>query len=391
MSRIPLTYSIRNLFTRKLTTALTVMGVALVVFVFSAVLMLAHGLERTLVATGYDDNVLFLRKGSDNELTSGITRDLVNVIAALPHIATSSEGKPLVSPEVVVVINLLKIATSDMGNVTVRGIAPEGIQLRPIVNIHQGRMFKFGSREVIVGHSINTRFVGTQVGQTVKFGGDNWTIVGTFDADGTGFDSEIWGDADQLMQAFNRQGAFSSVIARLTDPLEFEHFKEAVESDQRLETLKPEREKDYYERQSYQMAMFIKILGLFVTIIFSVGAMVGAMITMYAAVANRTTEIGTLRALGFQRRSILTAFLLESLFLSFLGGVIGLFIASWLQFFTISTVNFGTFSELAFGFTLSPVIVRDSLIFSLVMGLLGGFLPALQASRLDILSSLRAA
>jgi putative ABC transport system permease protein len=388
---IPLTYIVRNLFTRKLTTALTVVGVSLVVFVFSAVLMLAYGLERTLVASGYDDNVLFLRKGSDNELTSGVTRDLVNVVSALPSIAMSTDGKPLVSPEVVVVINLLKYSTNDMGNVTVRGISPEGMQLRPVVKVHQGRMFRFGSREVIVGHSINTRFVGTQVGQTVKFGGDQWTIVGTFDANGTGYDSEIWGDADQLMQAFNRQGAYSSIIAKLTDPSRFEDFTAAVKSEQRLETLKVEREKDYYERQSHQMALFIRILGLFVTIIFSIGAMVGAMITMYAAVANRTTEIGTLRALGFRRRSILTAFLIESLLISFLGGVLGLFLASWLQFFTISTVNFGTFSELAFGFTLSPAIVQNSLLFALIMGLVGGFFPAVRASRLDILTALRAA
>jgi putative ABC transport system permease protein len=391
MTRIPLIYTIRSLFARRLTTALTITGIALVVFVISAALMLAYGLQQTLVATGYNDNAIFLRKGSDNELTSGITRDLVNVISALPYVARSGDGKPLVSPEVVVIINLLKYSTHDMGNVTVRGVTPEGIQLRPVVRVHEGRMFTFGSREVIVGHSINTRFVGTLVGQTVKFGGDQWTIVGTFDANGTGFDSEIWGDADQLMQAFNRQGAYSSVIARLADPSDFDKFIDAMKSEQRLETLKVERERDYYERQSHQMALLIEVLGWFVTFFFSIGAIVGAMVTMFAAVANRTTEIGTLRALGFQRRSILTAFLIEALLISFCGGLLGLFFASWLQFFTISTVNFQTFSELAFGFDLSPAIVAYSLLFALVLGTIGGFFPALRASRLDILTALRAA
>ncbi|MDH3253117.1 MAG: ABC transporter permease [Ignavibacteria bacterium] len=388
---IPLTYSIRNLSARKLTVALTVTGIALVVFVFSAVLMLAYGLQKTLVATGYDNNVILLRKGSDSELTSGINRDLVNVVTTLPGIATGNDGKPLVSSEVVVIINLLKIATNDMGNVTVRGVSPQGTELRPVVQLREGRMFRFGSREVIVGNSINTRFLGAQIGKTVKFGGDQWTIVGSFDGEGTGFDSEIWGDADQLMQAFNRQGVFSSLTARLDDKSAFDAFRDAMAAEQRLETLKAEPERDYYERQSQVMATFIRILGLIVTIIFSAGAMIGAMITMYAAVANRTVEIGTLRALGFRRRSVLLTFLVESLLLSLIGGAIGLVIASGLQFFTISTVNFGTFAELAFSFSLSPQIIVASLTFSLIMGLVGGFLPAVRAARLNILSALRAA
>jgi putative ABC transport system permease protein len=391
MMNIPLTYSIRNLSSRKLTVTLTVTGIALVVFVFSAVLMLAYGLQKTLVATGYEDNVIILRKGSDNELTSGINRDLVNIVTTLPGIAYAADGKPLTSPEVVVIINLLKIATNDMGNVTVRGVSSHGMEMRPVVRLKEGRMFRFGSREVIVGHSITTRFQGAQIGQTVKFGGDQWTIVGTFDAEGTGFDSEIWGDVDQLAQAFNRQGVFSSITVRLQDKSAFDKFRDAMSTEQRLETLKAEPERQYYERQSQVMATFIRILGLIVTIIFSAGAMIGAMITMYAAVANRTVEIGTLRALGFRRRSVLITFLLESLLLSLIGGAIGLVIASGLQFFTISTVNFGTFSELAFSFSLSPQIVVASLAFSLIMGLVGGFLPAVRAARLNILSALRAA
>ncbi|MBM2845306.1 MAG: transporter rane protein [Bacteroidetes bacterium] len=389
--RIPLTYSIRNLFTRKLTAALTVLGIALVVFVFSAVLMLAYGIEKTLVATGSDDNVIMLRKGSENELSSGIDRDLANTIRTLPQIATGADGKPLMTTEVVVIINLNKIATNDMGNVTVRGVTPQAQALRPVVRLTNGRMFSSGSREVIVGNNISKRFQGAQLGQTIKFGGDLWTIVGVFEAEGTGFESEVWGDVDQLMQAFNRLGAFSSVTVKLKERGEYDALRSTMDADNRLQTVKTEREKEYYERQSRFMAIFIRVLGIFITIGFSLGAIVGAVITMYAAVANRTVEIGTLRALGFQRSSVLFTFLLESIFLSLVGWLVGLVLASGLQFFTISTVNFGTFAELAFSFSLSPMIVAASLVFSLAMGIIGGFFQAVRAARLNILTALRAA
>ena len=388
--KIPFIYTMRNLFTRKLTAALTIGGIALVVFVFAAVLMLAFGVEKTLIATGSDDNVIMLRKGADNELSSGIERDLANTIRALPNVAVGADGKALVSTEVVVIINLMKIATNDMGNVTVRGVSPEVFQLRPVVQLKKGKMFNSNAREVIVGSNISKRFKDAQIGSTMKFGGDLWTIVGVFEANGTGFDSEVWGDVDQLMQAFNRSGAFSSLTVKLRDNSEFDALKNTMAADNRLQTVKVEREKEYYERQSRFFAIFIRVLGLFITIGFSVGAMIGAMITMYAAVANRTIEIGTLRALGFRRRSVLTTFLIESIMLSLIGGAIGLLLASSLQFFTISTVNFSTFSELAFSFALSPQIVAYALIFAVTMGILGGFLPAFRASRLDILSALRA-
>ncbi len=388
--KIPISYSIRNLFTRKVTAFLTILGVALVVFVFAAVLMLAYGVQKTMVSTGSDDNVLMLRKGSDNELTSGVDRELVNTIRTLPEIQVSANGKPLLSSEVVTIINLSKFGTSDMGNVNVRGLSLEAMELRPTVQITNGRMFQTGAREIIVGKNIARRFEGAQMGKQIKFGGGFWTIVGEFEAGGTGFESEIWGDADQVMQALNRSAAFSSVTVRLKDTNSFDALNRSMQADNRLNTIKIEREKEYYERQSRMMAMFIRIMGLLITIGFSVGAMIGAMITMYAAVANRTVEIGTLRALGFPRRSVLTAFLIEAIFLSLIGGGMGLLIASGLQFFTISTVNFGTFSELAFSFALSPDIVVGSLLFAVVMGVAGGFLPALRAARLDILSALRA-
>ncbi len=388
---IPFTYTLRSLFTRKLTVALTILGIALVVFVFAAVLMLAYGVEKTLKSTGYTENVIALRKGSENELTSGVDRDLANTLLALPHIAKDpATGRPVATKEVVTIINLLKFSSNDMGNVTVRGVNQEAMLMRPVVKVVDGKMFSEGSHEVIVGRNIQKRFQGAQLGQSIKISGDSWTIVGVFESGGTGFESEIWGDVELVMGSLNRLGAFSSVTMRLQDNNAFEDFKATLETDNRLQTLKVEREQEYYDRQSRFMAIFIRILGLVITIGFSAGAVIGAMITMYAAVANRTVEIGTLRALGFRRRSIMFAFLMESVLLATIGGVMGLVIASGLQFFTISTMNFGTFVELAFNFSLSPEISIYSLLFSLAMGLVGGFLPAARAARLDILSALRA-
>jgi len=241
-----------------------------------------------------------------------------------------------------------------------------------------------------VGSSISSRFRGAKLGQTLKIGGDEWRITGIFEADGSGFESEVWGDAEQVMQTLNRLSTFSSMTVRLNHIGDFDALQDAMDRDQRFQQIRIEREKEYYERQSQLMATFIRILGLVVTIIFSAGAMIGAMITMYASVANRTVEIGTLRALGFKRRSVLATFLLESIFLSLVGGLVGLLIASGLQFFTISTINFGTFAELAFSFSLSLDIALWALAFSIIMGVIGGFLPAARAARLDIVTALRA-
>lgn len=239
----------------------------------------------------------------------------------------------------------------------------------------------------MAGSSIARRFAGTGVGEQLRFAMRTWTVVGIFDGAGSSFSSEIWGDADQFMQSFRRP-VYSSVIFRLADSSSFPTVKERMEQDPRL-TLEARRETRYYADQSEMMAKFLRILGISLTIIFSLGAVIGAMITMYAAVATRTNEIGTLRALGFQRRSILLAFLLEALFLGLLGGGTGLFLASFLQLVTISTLNFQTFSELAFTFTLTPNIAISSLAFSVVMGFVGGVLPALRAARKNIVESLR--
>lgn len=389
---VPLKYIIGNFTSRRLTTGITVAGIALVVFVFAAVLMMAHGVQQTLVATGSDDNVLISRKSSNGEISSIIDAETANVILTLPQIAKNPEGKPVVSAEPVVVINLTKMGGGGgMSNITVRGVSKEAFNLRPQVKLVDGRMFNFGAREIVVGSSIQKRFEGAKIGDQVKFAGDQWSIVGIFEAGGSGFDSEMWGDALQLLSAFNRGNDVSTMTVRLTGADQFESFKQAFEGDRRLQQFVPKPENKYFEEQSELMAIFIRVLGIFITVIFSVGAMIGALITMYASVANRTVEVGTLRALGFRRRSVMMAFLTESIFLALIGGIVGLVIASFLQFFTISTLNFASFSELAFSFALSTETVIASLIFSVIMGFCGGFLPSIRAARLNIVDSLRSA
>lgn len=385
---IPLYYSFRNLWTRRLTTGLTIAGMALVVFVFAAILMLAEGLQKTLVETGSYDNVVVTRKGSKSEVQSGIERGQASIVEVQPEIAMGPDSRRLIAKEIAVLINLPKRGTDKPSNVVIRGISEVSLKLRPQVKIVEGRLPKPGSSEIMAGQSVAKRFKGGGIGEILRFGMRDWTVVGIFDAGNTGFSSEIWGDADQLMQAFRRP-VYSSVILKLRNSSEFEKLKLRLESDPRL-TVDVLRESKYYEEQSEMMAKFLRILGLSLTIIFSLGAVIGAMITMYAAVANRVSEIGTLRSLGFQRRSILTAFLAESLLLGFIGGCAGLFFASFLQLVTVSTMNFQTFSELAFSFSLTGEIILQSMGFSLIMGFVGGVLPAFRAARMNIVEALRA-
>ena len=384
---IPYYYSFRNLWTRRLTTVLTASGMALVVFVFAATLMLAEGLRKTLVDTGSPDNVVVIRKSANSEVQSGVERPQASIIQSLADVAVGSDGQPLVAKELVVLINLPKRGSSKPANVVIRGVAQSSFQLRPQVRLVDGRLPRSGSAEVMAGTSIAKRFQGGGIGETLRFGMRNWQVVGVFDAGNSGFSSEIWGDVDQLMQAFRRP-VYSSTIFKMRDPSRFDRLKQEIEADPRL-TLEAKRETRFYADQSEAMAKFLRILGLTLTIIFSLGAVIGAMITMYAAVANRITEIGTLRALGFRKGSILGAFILESLFLGLVGGIFGLAGASLMQLVTISTMNWQTFAELAFSFTLTFNIVWKSLLFSIIMGFVGGVLPAFRAARLNIVDALR--
>src|SRR6185295_8656935 len=345
--QIPLKYILRSSTSRRLTTVITVLGIALVVFVFSAVLMMANGVQKTLRSTGSDDNLIVVRKAAMSEIMSILDREAAGIVINLPQVARDAEGRPMSSKEVVAIINLGKLGGEGISNVSVRGVEEPAFQLRPQVRVVQGRMFKWGAREVIAGAGITNRFVGAQIGEKVKFGGDVWTVVGIFESEGSGFDSELWGDLNQIADAFKRS-SLSTVTLRLKDPEDFSSVLAAFAADNRLQYFAAKREKKFFEEQSEMMATFIRILGIFITVIFSTGAMIGAMITMYGSVANRTVEIGTMRALGFYRRSIMLAFLIESIVLSVGGGAVGVGLASILQFFTISTLNLGSFSELAF-------------------------------------------
>lgn len=381
-------YVARNLMVRKLTTLFTAFGMALVVFVFATVLMMAEGLRETLVATGSSGNVIVIGHGATTEVQSSIARDQASIIESITAIASDNSGAKLVSKEPLLLLNLQKRRSGDLANVTARGVTANGLLLRPQAKIIAGRMFRPGSAEIVVGRSIAEAFNHASLGDSLRFALQDWRVVGVFDAEHSGFDSEIWGDAEQMMQVF-RRNAFSSMLFRLVDARQFDAIKAELEGDPRLNvTVKPEIQ--FYAEQSEQMAKFISVLGTAITLIFSIGAIIGASITMYASVANRTGEIGTLRALGFTRRAVLQAFLLEAMLLGGLGGVVGLFAASFMRFVKISTTNVQTFSEIAFNFRLSPEIAINVIVFALLMGLIGGFLPAARASRLNIVDALRA-
>ncbi len=387
--KVPFSYVFRNLWTRKLTTLLTAGGMALVAFVFAAVLMLDAGLNRTMVGTGSIDNVIFIRKGAETEIQSGVTRDQAALVASLPQVARGQDGHPLASKESLVLISLVKTGQDKGSNIVTRGVSPMGFVLRPQVKIVQGRMFRPGSSEIVVGKSIHDEFDGVAIGQKLRFAQNEWLVVGTFDGGKSAFDSEVWGDVEQLMQAFRRTN-YSSVIVKMSSIDNFDVLIKGVADDIRI-ALEGKRERLFYEDQSRALSTFISFLGVFLSVIFSVGAMIGAAITMYSSVAMRTAEIGTLRALGFRQPSILVAFLTESLLLGLVGGLAGLVCAAFLQTITISTMNFQSFSQLAFSFLLTFKIALLTLLFSLVMGFVGGFLPAVKAARMKIVDALRAA
>ncbi|MEO8137770.1 MAG: ABC transporter permease [Betaproteobacteria bacterium] len=385
---IPVFYSVRNLGARKLTTLLTAGGMALVVFVFTAMQMLDAGLKKTLVQTGSPDNMLVIRKGSETEVQSGVSRSQAAIIDSQPGIVRGPDGQPMVSKETVVLINLVKRGSAKPSNVVIRGVGELGLAIRPQAKLTAGRMFAPGTSEIVAGSSIARQFSGAGIGETLRFGQRDWTVVGVFDGGGSGFDSEIWGDVEQLMQAFRRTG-YSSVIARLHSDDDLARISETLENDPRL-TLQAKRETVFYAEQSKMLSDFLSIFGTALSVIFSLGAVIGATITMYASVANRVTEIGTLRALGFGRGAILATFLLEALALGLVSGIAGVALASLMQSVSFSTTNFQSFAELAFNFTLTPQIAAKAIFFACFMGVVGGFLPSVRAARMKIVDALRA-
>ena len=386
MMPLLISYGLRSLFARRLTTGLTVAGLSLVVFVFTAALMLAHGLEVTLVTTGSPENAIILRKGANTEIASGIYRDQARILATQRVVATDQTGQPLALSELVVLMTLQRPDQSRPANVVIRGTAPNAVKIRPMVQMAQGHMWQPGTTEIVVGRQIAERFPQAALKGQIRFAKREWTVVGLFEAGGSGFESEIWGDAETLMAAYGRE-SFSSATLRLQSPELLASLRMAVESDPRL-SLQVKPEQGYYTEKSGMMGMFIRLLGLVLTFIFSVGAILGAAMTMYGTVSQRTAEIGTLKALGFTPRHILTVFTLEALSIGAVAGGLGIGAATLLQSVTISTINWGTFSELAFRFTLSSQITLWAFLFAVTMGLLGGLFPALRAARLPVLAAL---
>jgi len=383
---IPLKYNLRNLMVRRISTLMTIFTIALVVAVFIAVMALASGLNSALVSTGSPENVLVIRENSQTEVQSFVRREAFQIIQTFPGIARDGEGKPMASAEIVVLVNLPRRETGEPTNVTVRGVSAVGFALRPQLKLVEGRMFRPGIGEVVTSRKIAKRFESIGLGDKIQLGRRTWTIVGLFDAGNTAFDSEIWSDVNDVGDAFDRVN-YSSVLVRAESVDLRDRLIDRIASEQRLK-LEVKSEVKYYQEQTSAGAP-IRGLGMFVSIILAVGACFGGMNTMYAAVASRTREIGTMRALGFSRTSILASFVIESLILATIGGVLGCLLALPIHGVATGTMNFRTFSELAFSFRITPDLLITAIIFAEIMGLLGGLLPARLAARLPIIKALR--
>ncbi len=384
---IPISYNIRNLKLRKGLTIMTALGIALTETTAIFIMALLAGLQRAFVTSGDPNNVLVLRKGSEAELSGGFDATAFPVLKNLPGIAKDSHGEPMASGEWVVVIVLPRKGGTGEVNVTVRGMMPDGLEMRPSAKLVQGRWFTPGQREVVVSQSIHKRFLNANVGDSMAFGKGPWQVVGVFDAGGSAYDSEIWGDVNQMAADFDRQGGFSSAYLRATDPVSADALKHRVSDDQRLK-LEGVLEPDYYAKQTSSGAP-IRIIGWIVAIIMAIGSSFAAMNTMYAAVAYRGREIATLRVIGFSKPSILTSFVLESLLLSLLGALVGILLMLPLNGMTTGTSNGLTFSEIVFSLRMTVPVVVTAVGFALIMGLFGGIAPAWHAARRDIIAALR--
>jgi putative ABC transport system permease protein len=386
---IPLSYNLRSLAVRRSTTLATALGMALVVFVFSSVLMLANGLQRTMARTGSADVAVVMRKGADAEVSSYVDASEANVVVAAKEIAADQRGLPAAIGELLVVIALDKLGTEGIGNVAVRGVPDDVMEFRHAVRVVEGRAARAGTDEAIVGAAIRGRFAGLQLGQSVEIGkGRRAEIVGVFTDEGSSYESELWIDRDVARTVFAREGLLSSLRVRLDSPALFDGFARTIEADPQL-MLQVQRERDFYAEQSENTTMFIRGMGLMIASCFSVGAMIGAMITMYSSVAHRRAEIGVLRALGFPRAQIVLCFLVESTLLSLLAGSVGALASLSMQLVRFSTTNFVNWSEIVFTFEATPSIIGGSLLFATVMGVLGGFFPALRAARVSPLAAMR--
>ena len=383
---LPIAYNLRNLVVRKTTTIMTALGITLTVAVLLSVLALVNGLQTAFQSSGDPLQILVMRKGSNAELSSGVTREVFQDLKSMAGIARAN-NEPMASLEMVTVINLPSVDSPEGMNVTLRGILPIGIQMREGLKLQDGRWFRAGQREVVVGKSIARRYPGAQLGKKLRFGRGDWEVVGVMDGGQSAVNSEIFGDLNQTSSDFNRTENLSSVLLRATDESAVPALINSLNDDRRLGVI-AQTEKDYYASQTSSGAL-LQTLGIFISIIMAVGSSFAAMNTMYAAVARRAREIGTLRVLGFSRGSILGSFLLESLLLSVLGGLLGCVLVLPLNNITTGIGSFVTFSEISFNFRVSPEIMAAGIAFALVMGTLGGLFPARSAAKKEILTALR--
>jgi putative ABC transport system permease protein len=385
---IPIVYNFRSVRARWTSTIVAVVGIAGTVGVFVAMLSLARGFRATLVSSGSEDNALIVRAGATSEMTSGVPLDSVKIIQDAPGVARGAGG-PLVTPEVVLMAPIPLISTGTDANVELRGVSPNVLEIRKQIKIVQGRMFTPGLAEVIVGKNANTTYSGLTLGSTIGLGTVRWHIVGIFDAGGSSFDSEVWADAHLLTSAYNRPDTtFQSVTVHLNSPDALKDLKDSVTSDPRL-NVDVVREIEYYRKQSTNMTTLITRLGGFVAMVMAIGAIFGALNTMYSSVADRSREIATMRALGFGGPSVVFSFLIEALLISFVGGLLGCLAVLRLNGLTTSTINFQTFSNLAFAFMITPDLLGMGIAFALIMGILGGVFPAVRAASLPVAAALR--
>jgi putative ABC transport system permease protein len=385
---IPIVYNLRSLRARWVSAIVAVLGIAGTVAVFLAMLGLARGFRATLVSSGSPDNVLIRRSGAGSELDGAVPLEQVRVLEDKPAIAREG-GQPLISPEAVVIAPFPLITTGTDANVQIRGVTPVVLKVRKNVRIVRGRFFRPGLAELVIGRNVASTYGGLDLGKTVKFGGGTWTIVGVFDAGGSAFDSEIWSDVRVLNQTYKRpDDLYQSVTATLTSPAAFDQLKDSITADPTL-TVQVDREADYYARQSEVLTTLITVLGTLVAIIMGVGAVFGALNTMYSAVAERGREIATMRAIGFGSASIVISFLFEALLIAFIGGLLGAIAVLKLNGLTTSTLNMQTFSSVAFAFHITPMLMLIGIVFALFMGLIGGVPPAIRAARRPVALALR--
>ncbi|MGC1903936.1 MAG: ABC transporter permease [Candidatus Acidiferrum sp.] len=386
---IPVIYNVRSVKARWTSAIVAVLGIAGTVGVFVAMLSLARGFKATLVASGSEDNAIIMRAGATSEMMSGVALDQVKIMQDAPGVARAADGSPLVTSEVVVVAPFPLKATGTDANVQVRGVSANVLSIRKNVKIVQGRMFQPGLSELIVGKNANSTYAGLTVGNSVAFGGGHWQIVGVFDAGGSAFDSEVWCDARVLDDVYKRPtNVFQSVTVHLTSPGALQQFKDSVTADPRL-SVDVSREIDYYAKQSTRMTQLITILGGLVASVMAIGAIFGALNTMYSAVAERGREIATMRALGFGAAAVVFSFVIEALLISFVGGAIGCLAVLPLNGLTTATMNWQTFSNMAFAFKITGGLLVGGIIFALVMGVVGGLPPAIRAAARPVAVALR--